>query len=89
MVRGKLVTQAQIDDANAPRYTLQEIRKALHLPSSAPTTKDLQREDFSNKSRVHDWRNYVADHRWGTMSDLERLLDYAQAYYESQREEWD
>jgi hypothetical protein len=69
-------------------YTLAEIRKALRI-GDTPTDKDLREEDFRDKSRVHDWRNYAADHRWKKMNDLERLLDYAQAEQSADNEEWD
>jgi hypothetical protein len=69
-------------------YTLLEIRKALEL-NATPTDQELREETFTHKSRVHDWRNYAADYRWARMTDLERLLDYAQAERAADAEEWD
>lgn len=42
-----------------------------------------------DKSRVHNWRNYASRHLWEKMTDLERLLDYAEAERTADREEWD
>lgn len=77
-----------MSNSNAQRYTLAEIRKALGL-AETPTTEELCAEDFKDKRRVHDWRNYASDYKWKRMTDLERLLDYAQAETAANAEEWD
>jgi hypothetical protein len=69
-------------------FTLAEIRKALGV-GDTPTDKELREETFRDKSRVHNWRNYAADHRWKKMNDLERLLDYAESEKAANNEEWD
>ncbi len=69
-------------------YTLSEIRKALGV-GDTPTDDELRKEDFKDKSRVHNWRNYAAGYRWKKMTDLERIIDYAQAEQAANNEEWD
>jgi len=89
MVAENTDLRAQLDDARTNRgYTLLEIRKALAVDND-PTDKELRDENFKDKSRVHNWRNYAANHKWTKMTDLERLLDYAQAEKAANNEEWD
>jgi hypothetical protein len=89
MVAENTDLRQQLDDARQNRgYTLLEIRKALGLRES-PTDQELREEDFKDKSRVQNWRNYAASHRWAKMTDLERLLNYAQSVRAADCEEWD
>jgi hypothetical protein len=70
-------------------YTLKEIRHALGI-GDTPTDQELFEEDFTQKNRINDWRNYAHEPRWTTMTDLERLVDYAQATTAANYgEEWD
>jgi len=86
MVAENTDLRKQLDDAR--QNPLLEIRKALGVGND-PTDKELREETFKDKSRVHNWRNYAATHRWAKMTDLERLLDYAQAENAANNEEWD
>lgn len=53
---------------------------------------DLADEEFTNRSRVHNWRNHVGDSLkaiWGTLSDETRGAIYLMAEWEAQSEEWE
>jgi len=82
--------RAQLNDARRNRgYTLNEIRKALGI-GNTPTDQELLEEDFTQKNRINDWRNYAHETHWKTKTELERLVEYAQAFTAANySEEWD
>jgi len=53
---------------------------------------DLSEVDFSAKSRVHDWRNYVSDELimiWKSLTERERYFIYVMAQDRADLEDWD
>ncbi len=53
---------------------------------------DLKDIDFKNKSRVHEWKNYVQDFyvkNWQDLTYRERVIIYCEAEYQADKEEWD
>lgn len=71
------------------RYTLQDIRKELKW-DDAPSAEELREEDFSDTSRVCNWRRYIYNKSlWESLTDLQRLVAYKWAQDQADREEWD
>lgn len=53
---------------------------------------DLSDDTFSRRSRVHDWRNHVAEEveaQWQHLTSRERLLVAVMANEPAENEEWD
>lgn len=53
---------------------------------------DLSEVDFSVKSRVHDWRNYIPEELtmiWKSLTDRERFFIYVMAQDRADLEDWD
>jgi len=75
-------------ERGGPTYTMAQIREELkwrHMPGSV----ELSNEDFSDTSRVCNWRNHVNKQAWPTMTDLQRLVAYVEALRNAEAEEWD
>lgn len=73
-------------------FSIAEIEEALEnvfCIAGAPSLRELREETFSDKSRVHNWRNYVPKNEWKDFTDLERLIYWFKATNEANNEEWD
>ena len=68
-----------------PLITLGELRgeivkiKRLDEGTQVPSITELTQEDFSYKSRVHNWRSYIKVEEWNRMTKLQKLLAWADA----------
>ena len=53
---------------------------------------DINNPDFENKSKVHDWRNYVPydwQKNWEQFTERERQIIAVMAQSQADKEEWD
>lgn len=53
---------------------------------------DLNNVDFSNKNKVHEWKNYIEDiyiRHWNELTDREKKIIYISCKEQADREEWD
>jgi len=53
---------------------------------------NLDNPKFENKTRVHDWRNYVPDEwikEWSSLTDREKKIIAVMAETQADKEEWD
>jgi len=53
---------------------------------------DINNPDFKNKSKVHDWRNYVPSdwqNNWEQFTKRERQIIAVMAQSQADKEEWD
>jgi len=53
---------------------------------------DIDRPDFDNKTKVHDWRNYVPYNwqtNWGQFTEREKKIIAVMAQMQADNEEWD
>jgi hypothetical protein len=81
--------------SSEPLITLGELRaemvkiKGLDEWTHMPNTTELTEEDFSDKSRVHNWRSYIKVEEWNRMTELQKLLAWGDAEKMAQIEEWD
>lgn len=56
------------------------------------STIDINNPDFKNKSKVHDWRNYVPfdwQKNWEQLTERERKIIFVMAEIQADKEEWD
>lgn len=56
------------------------------------TPSDYAVPDWSNDSRVHEWKNYISKElrqMWGTFSDMQKAALARNAQECADREEWD
>ena len=53
---------------------------------------NINEPDFENKSKVHDWRNYVPydwQNNWDCFTEQERQIIAVMANSQADKEEWD
>lgn len=59
---------------------------------ASKSLEEILSEDFSNISRVHDWRNHILDdfrEIWPYLSKEIRIVLYIYAKHEAELENWD
>jgi len=52
----------------------------------------LNKTEFENIGKVHDWRKYVSklyQREWCNLTYREKVIIYCEAEYHASREEWD
>lgn len=62
------------------------------MVSCLPLGDFLNNPDFENKSKVHDWRNYIPldiQSIWLSLSEETRLIAAYMAERQADREDWD
>ena len=52
---------------------------------------NLDKPEFENRTRVHDWRNYVPDEwvkEWDSLTEREKRIVAVMAETQADKEEW-